>query len=224
MEEAAIVTPTTLTGEADALVDDEDDEDPILSGPIDVSQHVALLKRAAKTKKVPPTEVFAAMKAIEKAKVDPSNFLEALGGTQSPGRTWMLIFNANKTMVRDALNGGPGGGQYLPVSAIQNFDAAAMRLENGVYLGPLGAFALEGRFSWKKRILAFIFDKIKIKIGILPAFTINIGKKEDEGRTPGNADAFFIWFYADDEIIVSKGRGEGVAFWCRCKRVQSDKF
>lgn len=95
----------------------------------------------------------------------------------------------------------------------------AMRIENGVYLGPLGALAFEGRFSMKKRILAFLFDKLKIKIGSLPHFTINIGKKEDEGRIPGNTDPFFIWFYADDEIIVAKGRGGGLAFWCRCRRV-----
>ena len=94
-----------------------------------------------------------------------------------------------------------------------------MRIENGVYLGPLGALAFEGRFSMKKRILAFLFDKLKIKIGSLPHFTINIGKKEDEGRIPGNTDPFFIWFYADDEIIVAKGRGGGLAFWCRCRRV-----
>lgn len=77
----------------------DNDEGPLLSGPVDVSQHVAVLKRAAKTKKVPPTEVFAAIRAIEKAKVDPSNFLEYLGGTQSPGRTWMLVFTAGKDLV-----------------------------------------------------------------------------------------------------------------------------
>ena len=74
-----------------------------------------------------------------------------------------------------------------------------MRIENGVYLGPIGALAFEGRFSMNKRILAFLFDKLKIKIGSLPHFTINIGKKADEARTPGNTDPFFIWFYADDE-------------------------
>ena len=99
----------------------------------------------------------------------------------------------------------------------------AMRIENGVYLGPLGALAFEGRFSMKNRILAFLFDKLKIKIGILPPFTINIGKKADEARVPGNSDPFFIWFYADDEIIVAKGRGGGLAYWCRCKRV-AEKF
>ncbi|XP_024382336.1 uncharacterized protein [Physcomitrium patens] len=211
--------PVATTSEAGSL---DKEEGPLLSDTVDVSEHVAVLKRAAKTKKVPPTEVFAAIRAIEKAKVNPSNFLQYLGGTQSPGRTWMLVFTAGKNLVRDALQGGPGGGKYLPVTAVQNFDAAALRIENGVYLGPLGALAFEGRFSMNKRILAFLFDKVKIKIGSLPHFSINIGKKEDEGRTPGNTDPFFIWFYADDEIIVAKGRGGGLAFWCRCKRVSEN--
>ncbi|KAG0599380.1 hypothetical protein M758_12G147800 [Ceratodon purpureus] len=213
-------TTATTTSEAGSL---SNEEGPLPTGPVDVSQHVAVLKKAAKTKKVPATEVFAAIRAIEKAKIDPSNFLKYLGGTQSPGRTWMLVFTVGKDLVREALKGGPGGGQYLPITAIQNFDGPAMRIENGVYLGPLGALAFEGRFSMKNRILAFLFDKLKIKIGILPPFTINIGKKADEARVPGNSDPFFIWFYADDEIIVAKGRGGGLAYWCRCKRV-AEKF
>lgn len=53
-----------------------------------------MLKTAAKTRKVAAEEILAAFSAIEKAKVDPSPFLETLGGSESPGRTWMLIFTA----------------------------------------------------------------------------------------------------------------------------------
>lgn len=52
------------------------------------------MKNAAKTRKVDKTQVLSALSLIEKAKLDPSKFLETLGGTQSPGRTWMLIFTA----------------------------------------------------------------------------------------------------------------------------------
>jgi hypothetical protein len=31
---------------------------------------------------------------LEKAKVDPSKFLEHIGGTASPGNHWMLVFTA----------------------------------------------------------------------------------------------------------------------------------
>ena len=52
------------------------------------------MKNAAKTRKVPKDEVLSALSVVEKAKLDPLNFLETLGGTKSPGRTWMLIFTA----------------------------------------------------------------------------------------------------------------------------------
>lgn len=55
---------------------------------------MAVLKNAAKTRRVPAPEVLAALAAIKKAKVEPSAFLETLGGSESPGRTWMLIFTA----------------------------------------------------------------------------------------------------------------------------------
>lgn len=53
-----------------------------------------VLKNAAKTRKVPKEEVLSALSVIEKAKIDPSKFLDTLGGSKSPGRTWMLIFTS----------------------------------------------------------------------------------------------------------------------------------
>lgn len=53
-----------------------------------------VLKDAAKTRKVAAEEILSALSIIEKAKVDPSAFFETLGGKESPGRTWMLIFTA----------------------------------------------------------------------------------------------------------------------------------
>ncbi|CAM6043539.1 unnamed protein product [Sphagnum compactum] len=55
--------------------------------------------------KVPATEVLAAINAIENAKVDPSNFLQQIGGRS----TRMLIFTVDKELVKDARGGGPGG-------------------------------------------------------------------------------------------------------------------
>ena len=53
-----------------------------------------MLKNAVKTRKVAAEEILSAFSVIEKAKIDPSKFLETLGGSESPGRTWMLIFTA----------------------------------------------------------------------------------------------------------------------------------
>ncbi|MED6136439.1 hypothetical protein PIB30_056133 [Stylosanthes scabra] len=201
-----------------ATVDDTERE-PLSSTPLviehhkhnkEVEQSVKVLKDAAKTRKVAANQVLSALSVIEKAKIDPSGFLETLGGNESPGRTWMLIFTAEKQLK---------GGRYFPVTAVQRFDAAAKRIENGVYLGPVGQLTFEGRLSWKKRILAFIFENLRIKVGPLGPLQISLGRKEE--REPSTKDPFFIWFYIDDEIAVARGRSGGTAFWCRCQRVDT---
>lgn len=176
----------------------------------EVINSVKLLKNAAKTKKVPSSEVVYALEVLKKAKLDPSNFFNILGGKESPGRTWMLIFTVQARS---------GKGFYFPVTAVQRFDASAMRIENGIYLGPIGYLTFEGRLTWKKRILAFIFEYMNLKIGPLGPLKINLAKEKDKGRTPTTKDPFFIWFYIDEEIAVAQGRGGGTAFWCRCTRV-----
>ncbi|KAL6007402.1 hypothetical protein ACLOJK_032899 [Asimina triloba] len=173
-----------------------------------VEESVKVLKSAAKTRKVPAAEVLSALSVIKKAKLNPSKFFTTLGGTESPGRTWMLIFTAQGRLER---------GSYFPVTAVQRFDAAGKRIENGVYLGPIGCLTFEGRLSWKKRILAFIFECVRIKIGPFSPLQISLGQKEE--REPTTKDPFFTWFYVDEEIAVAQGRGGGTAFWCRCSRV-----
>ncbi|VAH71033.1 unnamed protein product [Triticum turgidum subsp. durum] len=174
-----------------------------------VAESVKVLKDAAKTRKVPAAEVLAALAKIKKAKLDTS-FLETLGGTESPGRTWMLIFTAQGSKLEK--------GSYFPVTAVQRFDAAGQRIENGVYLGPVGSLTFEGRLSWKKKILAFVFERIRVKLGPLPPLEIPFGGGA-VGREPSTKDPFFLWFYVDEEIAVAQGKGGGTAFWCRCKRV-----
>ncbi|VAH55452.1 unnamed protein product [Triticum turgidum subsp. durum] len=92
------------------------------------------------------------------------------------------------------------------------------RIENGVYLGPVGSLTFEGRLSWKKKILAFVFERIRVKVGPLPSLEIPFGGG-DTSREPSTKDPFFLWFYVDEEIAVAQGKGGGTAFWCRCKRV-----
>ncbi|KAI3833046.1 hypothetical protein MKX03_021324 [Papaver bracteatum] len=184
--------------------------DDVLDATKEVEESIKVLKKAAKTRKVAKEEVLAALGVIKKANkdIDPSNFLDTLGGTQSPGNTWMLIFTSKDKIKK---------GSYFPITAVQRFDAAGKMIENGVYLGPLGCLTFEGKFSWKKRILAFTFELLKIKIGPLPPLKINLGTQDD--KEPSTKDPFFIWFYVDEEIAVAQGRGGGTAFWCRCHRV-----
>ncbi|KAL6848278.1 hypothetical protein ACP4OV_022406 [Aristida adscensionis] len=182
-----------------------EEDSPLLA----VADSVKVLKEAAKTRKVPGPEVLSALSKIKKAKLDTSTCFETLGGTESPGRTWMLIFTAKGRLDK---------GQYFPVTAVQRFDAAGKRIENGVYLGPVGSLTFEGRLSWKKKILAFIFERVRIKVGPFAPLEIGFGSGDD-GREPSTKDPFFVWFYIDEEIAVAQGRGGGVAYWCRCKRV-----
>ncbi|XP_017972800.1 PREDICTED: uncharacterized protein LOC18604251 isoform X2 [Theobroma cacao] len=191
---------------------DEKEKEPLLvqeqEASRDVEESVKVLKNAAKTRKIPAEEVLSAFSVIEKAKLNPSAFLETLGGPDSPGRTCVLIFTAEKQL-KD--------GRYFPLTAVQRFDAVAKRIENGVFLGPIGFLTFEGKFSWKNRILSFIFEKIRVKIGPFNPLEISLGQKED--REPSTKDPFFIWFYIDEEIAVARGRSGGTAFWCRCHRV-----
>ncbi|KAL0397314.1 UNVERIFIED_CONTAM: hypothetical protein Scaly_0179800 [Sesamum calycinum] len=163
----------------------------------EVEDCVRVLKNAAKTRKVPPEDILNAFSVIEKAR---GKYLVSLKFCYSSA----LVKKLNR-------------GRYFPITAVQRFDAAGKRIENGVYLGPLGNLTFEGRLSWKKRILAFIFERIRIKIGPLNPFEISF-KGEDE-REPSNKDPFFIWFYIDEEIAVARGRSGGTAFWVRCQRV-----
>ncbi|EPS63436.1 hypothetical protein M569_11348 [Genlisea aurea] len=191
-----------------------------LSNPIrfslnkEVEDSVRVLKSGARTRKVPADEILRAFSAIEKAKVDPAGFLRTLGGTESPGRTWMLVFTAEKKLKR---------GRYFPVTAVQRFDAAGKTIENGVYLGPLGFLTFEGRFSWNRgRILQFVFERIRIKVGPFDPLKLdfNFNSDSDDGEQGiGKKDPFFVWFYVDEEIAVARGRSGGTAFWVRCKRV-----
>ncbi|XP_028083600.1 uncharacterized protein LOC114284852 isoform X1 [Camellia sinensis] len=176
----------------------------------EVEECVKLLKNAAKTRRVAPEEVLSALSVMEKAKLNRSGFLQTLGGSKSPGRTWMLIFTAENSLK---------SGKYFPITAVQRFDAAAKRIENGVYVGPLGRLTFEGRFSWKNRILAFIFERVRIKIGPFNPFEIQFGGKDE--REPSTKDPFFIWFYIDEEIAVARGKSGGTAFWCRCRHIAS---
>ncbi|XP_048136309.1 uncharacterized protein LOC115742496 isoform X2 [Rhodamnia argentea] len=82
----------------------------------EIAEIIKVLKDAAKTRKVPAEEVLSALSVIEKSKLDPSGFLSTLGGSESPGRTWMLIFTAENKLKK---------GRYFPLTAVQRFDAAS---------------------------------------------------------------------------------------------------
>ncbi|CAI5959449.1 unnamed protein product [Closterium sp. NIES-65] len=189
----------------------------------EIEAAVAVLAEAARSKQVKGEEVFAALRRLETRKVgaeESKAWLAALGGAASPGHMWQLVFTAGSGEVRKAAKGGEGTGSYFPIAAIQRFDATAMEIENGVFLGPVGYLTFQGPMGFTGRRLAFTFHTLTLKLGPLPPFQWGIGKEEDKGRVPGEGkagskDPFFTWFYVDDRIAAARGRGGGSAFWVR---------
>jgi hypothetical protein len=66
---------------------------------------LATCKEAAATSRVPPAEVFAAMRVLEKDKASPEDWGELLGGGGSPGKRWRLVFTSGTKDVQEALKG-----------------------------------------------------------------------------------------------------------------------
>lgn len=81
---------------------------------------VELVKRAAADASVPPREVFAALRDLERAKLAPSPDWDAtIGGTATPGNRWRLVFTSGTKQVQEALKGaGKGGGSYFPITGM----------------------------------------------------------------------------------------------------------
>ena len=61
------------------------------------------------------------------------------------GSFWKLVFTVSKNNVIEATSKGPSavkgnGGSFFPVTAVQNWSKATMRIQNGIFI--LGVFAL----------------------------------------------------------------------------------
>jgi hypothetical protein len=65
-----------------------------------VQDAVSVLQAAAASSKVAPTQVFQALRDLEKAKVPTEGWNEVLGGTESPGRRWRLVFTSGTKEVQ----------------------------------------------------------------------------------------------------------------------------
>ena len=60
--------------------------------------------------------------------------------------------------------------------------------------------------------LNFTFANVTLKLGPLKLGPFNAGGSGGDGEK-GKQDSFFIFFYADDELICAQGKGGGLAFW-----------
>lgn len=139
--------------------------------------------------------------------------------TKKQGRRWRLMFTSGTDQVRKAVAGGKAGGTYIPITAVQRWRLSDKLIENGIYLGALGAFVFSGTWEAKGKRLSFDFYSVRLRLCPWSKDFAMKGKKAEEEAKSGGAKKslgpFFLFAYADDDICVARGRGGGVALWAR---------
>ncbi|BDA41079.1 hypothetical protein COCOBI_01-7340 [Coccomyxa sp. Obi] len=176
---------------------------------------VDLLKRAVHDKSTPGAQVLRAILSLEKAKLPMDNLADVVGGNQlKGGKRWRLVFTSGKEQVSKAMKGEKAGGIYFPITAVQRWDTRTGEIENGTYFGLIAALTFKGPFEISGRKLGFTFDTLRLRLGPkwfnFPLAPGQLGTKKGEEDKKG---PFFLFIYADEDILVARGRGGGVAFW-----------
>jgi hypothetical protein len=143
--------------------------------------------------------------------------------------TWQLHFVTGTKKTRQQAGIVLGAGRYLPKFikiqlryTNQNMESLSEQgnVENSVEFAGL-KLILTGpiKFLAAKNILAFDFTKMTVQIGGLTLYRgyIRGGKrKEEEFEQESIAkQAFFSYFLLNEEIIAARGRGGGLALWCK---------
>lgn len=157
----------------------------------------------------------SAIISIEKQKLDMGRLADFVGGQgKKGGKRWRLVFHAGKDQVNKAMKGEKASGLYFPITAVQRWDSSTWEIENGTYFGLIAALIFKGPFEISGKKLAFDFKKLRLRLGpkwfeiSLKPGQLGTKKSEDDKKGP-----FFLFSYADDDILVARGRGGGVAFW-----------
>ncbi|EIE26358.1 hypothetical protein COCSUDRAFT_58894 [Coccomyxa subellipsoidea C-169] len=96
----------------------------------------------------------------------------------------------------------------------QRWDTTTGEIENGTYFGLIAALTFKGPFEITGRKLGFTFDTLRLRLGPkwlnFPLSPGQLGTKKGEEDKKG---PFFLFIYGDEDILVARGRGGGVAFW-----------
>ena len=191
----------------------------------------------------PPDAVLASVLALERAKLAPTPFFQSITGGSPSGRRWRLTYTAGSAAVKAAMKSGGSadaggfgtGGAYVPVTAVQRWSAGgggggggggqaastsgggtaqAGAIENGVFLGWLGALVFRGTFELVGRRLPFALDTLRVRVG--PKwFEFPISTRTSGGGAEKGSGPFFLVAYVDDGVVVARGKSGGVAVWAR---------
>lgn len=217
--------PTCVSAEAQSTAADDD---------VLMKDALALLTRAAKTKKEDSDAVVGALLDLERLKrrevkndaISAQYTLESLAG--NGGGSWRLIFTTgtvNTQMKTGRIN-------YFPLKATQSFNIGEepWLIENGICLGDFPLLKFKGDFDWtvqKSGVtkLTFDFNSLTVlnlfDVQLKSGEAANLGAKTGLG-SEGNVElekkgkrAFFNWISADSQIATARGGGGGLALWMK---------
>jgi hypothetical protein len=212
--------------DVDRLVEKSLSDDPAAA-----PDPIATLHAAAKDRSANVDDVYASISSLEKMKKSERPKVE---GEKLNGK-WRLVYTSGTKKVAANLNKAGFGGSYFPIPAVQSFDVDALRIRNGIYLGPV-KFFFDGPFIWRDALsmLEFTFTRVSLGLGPIGPAGVDIddgkwdavkaaeqsassgggGVEKAKASKPG-ANPFFKFVYADDKCIAARGRGGGLALWAR---------
>jgi hypothetical protein len=164
--------------------------------------------------------VVDAFVALEKQRLPADGWREVAA---RPGARWRLVYTAPEKVATAASKRQPHGpATVFPLTACQKFDDSdtAPLFTNGVFVGGgLASLTFAGPFEVRGRLLQFDVCTMAGNVGPwkfsfpikkgAPA-TLGAYSPEDRKKLP-----FFSYIYADDEMIVARGRSGGLAAWSR---------
>lgn len=183
---------------------------------------IASLKRSAQRPgapgSLPAGAVVDAIVALEKQRLPADGWRAVAAQT---GARWKLVYTANEKVATAASKRQPHGpATVFPLAACQKFDDRAGIFTNGVFVGGgLASLTFSGPFDVSGRLLQF--DVVKMGGNLGPwKFGFDLKKGAPQQLSGYEAAArkklpFFSYAYADDELIVARGRSGGLAVWVR---------
>lgn len=162
------------------------------AGPADVAAQLEVLRRACRTKQVPPDEVLAAIQAVEAAQKQQPGLVQgfpcALTGT------WRLVFSSPSPIKQ---------WQYIPVleNAVIDADAGTVSLDSVV--GPLDN-SFKGRCSFESDAATGSF---KMHFGFSASEAKWFGRWETKSELTEKRKTYTFFLLTDDVAAANSSGG-----------------
>jgi hypothetical protein len=183
---------------------------------------IASLKRSVRNPgapgSLPAGAVVDAMVALENQRLPADGWRAA---ASAPGARWRLVYTAAEKVATAAGKRQPHGpATAFPLTACQKFDEVTGVFTNGVFVGGgLASLTFSGPYDVAGRVLSFDVTAVG---GNLGPWRFGFPLKKGAPATLAGYDAaarkklpFFAYGFADDGMVVARGRSGGLAVWVR---------